>query len=165
MATRALINPVAMNVSALATAGGIFPTAPSGGIDAAGTGGSSFATTWASGPYAGVEFINNGYMYLWYYNPASEAITAYPLIGQKAGGLAQPYTAYPVTIPATAQYGWLGPWSVQQFTQTDGTQFSSAPGGQISASTPSGVGYTCVDFSGTLTNFALRLYELIPALP
>lgn len=172
MAVRATMVPVNLNASALSTNGGIFPTAPSGGIDAAGAGGSTFGTTWASGPYGGVQFINNGNMFLWYYNPAAEAITGYALVGQKAGNQVQPYTTYSYTIPATAQYGWLGPWSVQQFTQTDGAQFAtgignggSAPGGEINASTPSGVGYTCVDFTGTLTNFALRLYQLIPAIP
>jgi hypothetical protein len=146
-----------------------FPTSGTG-IDAAGSG-TAFATTWASGPFNGVEFVNNGSMFLVVLN-ATASVHAYHLIGQKAGGQVQPYTTYTTNVPnATGVPGWLGPWSVQQFAQSDGAQFAAgsgtggaAPGGLISASSPSGVGYCCIDFDVT-TTLAVRLYQLIPALP
>lgn len=168
-ATRCPIAAVSLNASALAATMATFPvTTPTVGIDAAGTGGTAFATAWST-TYAGVQFVNNGYMFLYVYNGAT-ASAAYHLIGQKAGGQVQLYTTYTTTIPASGP-GWLGPWPIQQYTQTDGAQFASgsgdggaSPGGLISAATPSGVGYTCIDFLNT-TTLSVRLYQLIPAIP
>lgn len=165
MATRSVIQPVNLNASALAAAMATFPSAPSAGIDAAGSG-TAFATPWAG--FGGVEFINNGNMILWVYNGVTASVSAYHLVGQKAAGQVLPYTTYTTTI-GTSVSGWLGPWSVQQFTQTDGAQFATgsggaSPGGAINASTPSGVGYCCIDFN-TTTTLAVRLYQLIPATP
>jgi hypothetical protein len=162
VATRCTISPVTMNAAALAATMATFPvTTPTVGIDAAGTGGTAFATPWST-TYAGVQFINNGSMWLYVYNGASASV-AYHLIGQKAGGQPEPFATISTTIPASGP-GWLGPWSIQQYTQTDGSQFTGAPGGLISASTPSGVGYTCIDFT-VLTTLSVRLYQLIPAIP
>jgi hypothetical protein len=169
VATRCPISPVNLNSSALAAAMATFPiSTPTVGIDAAGTGGTAFATAWST-TYAGVQFVNNGSMFLYVYCGATTT-SAYHLIGQKAGGQVQPYTTYTTTIGASSA-GWLGPWSVQQYTQTDGAQFASgsgdggaSPGGLISAATPSGVGYTCIDFLNT-TTLSVRLYQLIPAIP
>jgi hypothetical protein len=168
MAVRCPIQPVTLNAQALAATMSTFPIAGATvGIDAAGTGGTAFATTWGTGPYAGVEFVNNGSMFLYVYNGATASV-AYHLIGQKAAGQAELYSTLSTTIPATSG-GWIGPWSVQQFTQTDASQFLTlpggvSPGGQIGLSTPSGVGYTCIDFLPT-TTLSVRLYQLVPAIP
>lgn len=156
--TRITLQPVNLNASALA--GGTFPVAPGAGIDAAGTGGTTFATTWASGPYQGVQYVNNGQIILWYYNNTTSCVVSI-LIGQKAGGVVPLFSTYQVTLPGSAQYGWLGPFSAQQFTQSDATVHSGAPGGAVGTT---GVGMTCVDFA-TTTNLALRAYQLIPAIP
>lgn len=156
--TRCTIQPVTLNAGALA--GGTFPVAPGAGIDAAGTGGTSFTTTWATGPYQGVQFANNGLIMLWYYNNTTSCVVSI-LIGAKSAGVVPLFSTYQVTLPGSAQYGWLGPFSVQGFTQTDSSVHSGAPGGAIGAN---GVGMTCVDFA-TTTNLALRAYQLVPAIP
>lgn len=162
---RCLIQPVSLNASALAATISQFPTSGTG-IDAAGTG-TGFATAFST-TYNGVEFINNGFMFLLVLN-ATASCHAYHLIGQKAGGQVQPYTTYTTALQSTGGPGWLGPWSSQQFTQQDGAQFATgnggaAPGGLISASSPSGVGYVCIDFD-TTTTLAVRLYQLTPVTP
>lgn len=154
MTARTTIVPVNLNSSALA--GGSFPSAPSTGLDAAGTGGTSFATAWP-GTATGVQFQNNGLLWLWYYNGAT-ACTAYALIGQKAAGATPVYTTWSAVL-ATTGYGWLGPWNPAQFNQEDATVHSGAPGGAIGASA---VGLCCIDFSAT-TTLAVRLYQTIPA--
>jgi hypothetical protein len=158
MAARQTIQPVSLN--ALALSGGTFPSAPSAGIDAAGTGGSSFATAWAG--INGVQFTNNGHIWLWYYNGA-DACTAYALVGQKAAGQVLPYATYSYTLN-TSGYGWLGPWDAAQFNQEDSTQFAggsggSSPGGVIGTAA---IGMMCVDFSVT-TTLAIRAYQMLDA--
>ena len=163
--TRVTMQPVNFNGSALAATAATFGAYSVAGVDAAGTG-TGWATAWP-GTMSGVQFVNTGSMILVWWTGATTT-PAYHLIGQKAGGQVEPFGTYTTTIPATG-VGWLGPWSVQQYTQTDGAQFATgnggaAPGGQINASTPSGVGYCCIDFNVT-TTLAVRLYQLIPAIP
>lgn len=162
-ANRCQILPYNFNAAAFPSAASTFGAYSAAGIDAGGTG-TGFATTWASGgPYSGVEFINNGNMILLWWCGTTGG-TAYHLIGQKGGGgQVIPYTQLATTYAATS-VGWLGPWSVQGFTQQDGSQFSAAPGGQVNASTPSGVGMVCIDFSLT-TYLQVRLMQLVPAIP
>jgi hypothetical protein len=151
-----------MNSLAFSGVTPIGAVAPTTGIDAAGTN-TAFGTVWP-GALAGVNYLNNGTQWLWGYNGAT-ACTAYILIGQKAGGLVEPYTAYSITLP-TSGYFFLGPFSPQQFNQQDASQFAGgaggvAPGGQI---LQSGVGYTCIDFSAT-TTVAVRLYQTATVQP
>lgn len=163
--SRVTMQPVNFNATATPATASVFGAYSTPGVDAAGAG-NAFGTAWP-GAQAGVQFVNNGSLILVWWTGATTT-PAYHLIGQKAGGLVQPFATITTTIPASG-VGWLGPWSPQQFTQTDGAQFSTgnggaAPGGLISASVPSGVGYTCIDFNVT-TTLAVRLYQLIPALP
>ena len=166
MATRCTILPVSINAGALASTMNAFPTSGTG-IDAAGTG-TGFATTFASGPYSGVQFTNNGFMFLVVLN-ATASVNAYHLIGQKAGNQVQPYTTYTTSVPnASGVPGWLGPWSVQQFQQQDASQFNggnggTSPGGVIGQTAVTG-DMVCIDFN-TTTTLAVRLYQLVPALP
>jgi hypothetical protein len=129
------------------------------GCDATGTG-TGFAS-WASlGSPLGVQFQNNGTQFLVVTNGAT-VTAADILIGRKAGaGVLPAFGTETVAIAASPALPlWLGPWSVQDFTQQDSTQYGSAPGGAIGAS---GVGMTCVDFTNT-TTLTVRLYQLIPA--
>lgn len=163
--SRVTMSPVNFNATAIAATASVFGAYSVAGVDAAGTG-TGWATAWP-GTQAGVQFINNGNMILVCWTGATPT-PAYALIGQKAGGQVQPFATNTTTVAASG-VGWLGPWSVQQFAQTDGAQFSTgnggaAPGGQINASNPSGVGYCCIDFNVT-TTLAVRLYQLIPAIP
>jgi hypothetical protein len=155
--TRCTILPVNLNANA---AGGVFPLAPAAGIDAAGAGGAAFGTTWASGPYQGVQFANNGQMILWIYNGATAGGASEVLIGGKVAGQVFPHTTLQYTITAT-NYHQLGPWSPQDFNQQDAAAHAASLGGAIGAG---GVGMTCVDFT-TITTIAVRLYQLIPVKP
>jgi hypothetical protein len=163
--TRVTMQPVSLNAAAFPATASTFGAYSVAGVDAAGTG-TGWATAWP-GTQSGVQFQNNGTLILVWWTGATTT-PAYHLIGQKAGGQVQPFGTYTTTIPATG-VGWLGPWSVQQFTQQDGAQFATgnggaAPGGQINATTPSGVGYCCIDFNVT-TTLAVRLYQLTPQIP
>jgi hypothetical protein len=166
MATsRVSMTPFSLNSTAFSGVTPIGAVAPAAGIDAVAAGGATFGTAWP-GILAGVNYLNTGSQFLWGYNGAN-ACTAYVLIGQKAGGIVEPYTAYSIALP-TSGYFYLGPFSPQQFNQQDASQFAGgaggiAPGGQI---LQSGVGYTCIDFSATTAStVALRLYQLLTVQP
>jgi hypothetical protein len=161
--SRVTLTPVSMNQFSFAGTAPIGAVAPATGIDAAGANGATFGTAWP-GALAGVNYLNNGTQWLWGYNGAT-ACSAYVLIGQKAAGQAEIYTAYTVVLPTTG-YFFLGPFSPQQFNQTDASQFAggsggAAPGGVIGQSA---VGYTCIDFSATGT-LAVRLYQMNTVQP
>jgi hypothetical protein len=156
MASRVTIAPVNLNASA--TTPGLWLVAGSYGYDTGSPGGT--LTAWSG--VNGVQFANTGNMVLAYAVGATLS-TAEVLVGRKAGaGLLPANTAVSITLAATTT-GWIGPFSVQDYTQTDGTQYSSSVGGIISGP-PSGVGLTCIDFTST-TTLSVRLYQLIPALP
>jgi hypothetical protein len=91
--------------------------------------------------YTGVQFVNNGLLYLIVNNGAgSQTITQ--LIGGKVQGIAP--TVAPVNLVANAVTKW-GPWSAKDYTQLDG----------------SGMQY--IDFGGTQANISVTLYQLVPA--
>ena len=149
--TRCTVSPVIIN-NATFTAPGAFPAAPGTGIDAAGTGGASFATAWTG--YQGIQFFNPGNIFVWYYNGAT-ACNAFLLIGQKTQGDVFPYTQDEIAL-LTSSAGWIPPLSPSKYNQQDTSQFSSAPGGAIGTT---GQGLTCIDFSAT-TTLAVRLYQV-----
>jgi hypothetical protein len=168
---RQTMTPVNMNQYTF-TGGGTAPigaVAPTAGCDYAGT--NTTFTTWATLPattggftVAGIQFVNNGSQFLWYYNGAA-AVNASILIGVKAGGLVQLYSQEQVTL-GTTSYGFIGPLSPASFNQLDSSQFSGtgaggvAPGGIIAGqnAATNGLGLTCIDFSA-VTNLAVRLYQ------
>ena len=165
-ATRQLMTPVNLNLTAFAGNVAIGAVAPGAGCDYAAAGGSTF-TAWASLPNPsslGIMYYNTGSQWLWGYNGATPA-SAYVLIGQKAGGLAVSYLEYTVALP-TSGYFYLGAFSPSQFNQQDISQFAgggggTAPGGVIGAA---GQGLTCIDFSVT-TTVAVRLYQSTDVTP
>jgi hypothetical protein len=155
---RITISPV--NLTSLST--GSFLAGSAVGCDATGTG-TAFASWSSLGSPLGVQWINNGYSFLVVTNGAT-ATAADILVGRKSGGGLLPvFNAETVIIGASPTLPiWLGPYSVQDFTQQDASQYSgTAPGGVIGTT---GTGMTCVDFSNT-TTLTVRLYQLIPALP
>lgn len=110
----------------LAGAGGL--TLPSSGVQS------------LSG-FTGVQFVNNGLVYLVVYNgTGSQTITQN--IGGKVQGLAPTVAA--VALTASTNYKF-GPWSAKDYTQLDG----------------SGMQY--IDFGGTQANISVTLYQLVPA--
>jgi hypothetical protein len=133
---------------------GIFIPTGSVGYD---TGSGSF-TAWSSNN--GVQFVNNGQMFLAYVNGGT-VCTASILIGAKAGGAVPLYSTYQTTLAATSGPGWLPPLSPAGFNQQDSSQHSGAPAGVIGSA---GVGMTCIDFSA-ITTLGVRLYQLIPVSP
>jgi hypothetical protein len=155
---RITISPV--NLTSLST--GSFLAGSAVGCDATGTG-TAFASWSSLGSPLGVQWINNGYSFLVVTNGAT-ATAADILVGRKSGGGLLPvFNAETVIIGASPTLPiWLGPYSVQDFTQQDASQYSgTAPGGVIGTT---GTGMTCVDFTNT-TTLTVRLYQLIPALP
>jgi hypothetical protein len=161
---RVTISSVSLNSIALSGTALMLPAATPG-CDATGTG-SAFAT-WTSlgitgGAAGGVQFVNNGTLFLLVTNGAT-ASTAQVLVGRKGGaGFLPAFTTETVTIPASSAVPIpIGPLSVLDYTQTDSSQYSGSSGGVVGTS---GVGMTCVDFTSTAT-IAVRLYQLIPALP
>ncbi|MGH3300572.1 MAG: hypothetical protein ACRDOK_02620 [Streptosporangiaceae bacterium] len=161
-ATRQTMTPVNMNGFPLAaTLGIVGAVAPAAGCDYNGS--NTTFTAWASLPNAsslGIQYLNNGSQWIWGYNGATTS-TAYVLIGQKAGGLTQIYSAYSLVLP-TSGYFAIPPLSPAQFNQQDASQaFTGTTGGVIGTG---GVGFTCIDFLNT-TTVAVRLYQLTTVTP
>lgn len=143
--------------------GATFPVSPSAGVDAAGAGGSTFATAWSGN--SGVQFINNGYM-LVYYVCGATPTTAYVLIGEPVGGQVPLYSTISYSITANTS-GWLGPWSPQAYNQQSATNYqASFPGGASIGGVigTAAVGMTCIDFTAT-TTLSARVMQLVPVLP
>jgi hypothetical protein len=162
-AVRVTIQPYTINAQALSGLGIFTGSGP--GCDATGTG-TAFAS-WASlGTPLGIQYVNNGTQFLMVTNGAT-VTAANVLVGRKGGGGFLPaynQTATTIAIPASTTMPIpIGPLSVQDFTQTDASQYSGAlsPAGVIGTA---GVGMTCIDFTNT-TTLAVRLYQLIPAVP
>jgi hypothetical protein len=154
MAGRVTIAPVNLNASQLTP--GLWLVAGTFGYDTGSPGGT--LTAWSANN--GIQFANNGMIVVGYACGATPS-SADVLVGRKAGGgLLPAFGAENVTIAASTT-GWLGPFSVADFTQTDATQYSGAPAGAIGTA---GVGMTCIDFTST-TTLSIRLYQLIPAIP
>lgn len=158
---RVTISPYTINAQALSGLGIFQGTGP--GCDATATG-TAFATWSSLGSPLGVQYVNNGTQFLLVTNGAT-ATAANVLVGRKGGGGFLPafnQAATTITIPASTTMPIpIGPFSVQDFTQADASQYSGAPGGVIGTT---GVGMTCIDFTNT-TTLAVRLYQLIPAVP
>jgi hypothetical protein len=164
MSGRITVQPVLLNSVAL-TAVGSFPVAPSAGVDAAGTGGSAFATAWGSN--AGIQFQNNGLCFVWFYCGATPAGVVNILQGRKVAGALPPSTEFGGTISANT-YGWLPPLSAHDFNQVDTSAWGggSSPGGSSlgGAVGSSGQGLTCIDFT-TTTTLSVRVYQINQVQP
>ena len=88
--------------------------------------------------YTGVQFINNGALFLAVYNGSgSQTITQ--LIGGKVQGISPTVSAAALTASTNFLYG---NWSQKDYTQLDG----------------SGMQY--IDFGGTQANVSVTLYAL-----
>jgi len=90
--------------------------------------------------FTGVQFVNNGCLWLAVYNgTGSQTITQ--LIGGQVQGIAP--TVAPVALTASTNY-IFGNWSQKDYTQLDG----------------SGMQY--IDFGGTQANISVTLYQVVP---
>jgi len=162
MAARVSMLPVNFNAGA---AGSAFPTYTTPGVDAAGTGGTAFATAWP-GTISGVLIPNNGLVMLYYLCGATLAGVTQTLVGNTlpvGGAQVLPATTISYTIAANTS-GWLGPWSSQQYNQEQPTNVTYAGAVNVTALTSAAQGCVVVDFT-TTTTLAVRLYQLIPAIP
>jgi len=154
MAGRVTLLPVNLNASALTP--GVWLGSGTPGYDTGSPGGS--ITAWSTNN--GIQYINNGNIIIGYANGASSCVVDV-LVGRKGGaGLLPAFSTQTFTIAATSA-GWFGPYSVLDYAQTDSSQYSGAPAGVVGTA---GVGKVCIDFA-TTTTLAIRLYQLIPALP
>ena len=167
---RCLVTPVNMGQSSFSAGGTLPQAAPTYGIDAAGTGGTAFATTWASGgPYTGIMFPNNGQCWVYIYCGATLGGVVQLLQGRKVEGQLPGPATFGPTLAATTTY-FLPPMSPQDFNQQDATAYGggTAPGGGTAALGgaigTSGVGLTCIDFT-TTTTLAVRVYQVSQVSP
>jgi hypothetical protein len=92
--------------------------------------------------FSGVNFVNNGSVFLVVYVGAAGAGNIQSNIGRKVQGQTYPATTLQVALSNSTNY-LFGPWSVNDFTQTDGT------------------GLTWIDFS-VITGNSVTLYQLVP---
>jgi hypothetical protein len=161
---RQLVQPVLINAVGLSSVGS-FPVTPAAGIDAAGAGGSAFATPWTG--VQGIMFANNGTQFVWFYCGATAAGAVNILQGRKVEGALPPASQFGGSIAATS-YGWLPPVSPQDFNQSDITAWGGAgtPGGVSlgGAVSSAGAGLTMIDFT-TTTTLSVRVYQLTPVSP
>jgi hypothetical protein len=93
--------------------------------------------------FTGVNFVNNGQMFLAVYIGAAGACNIQSNIGRKVQGQAYPASTLQAALSNSTNY-LFGPWSATDFTQPDGT------------------GLTWIDFS-VVTGNSVTLYQLIPA--
>jgi len=93
------------------------------------------------GANTGLQFVNNGRMFVALYIPAAYAGNLVQNFGRTVEGA----IAAPPTVALTASTNYLfGPWLPSDFTALDGT------------------GLTYLDLSGTNTTVTCTLYELDP---
>lgn len=164
---RILVTPVNLNAVSL-TAGGVFPTsAPTAGVDAAGQGGTNFATAWGS-TAQGIMFPNNGQCFVWYWCGATLAGAMNILQGRKVEGQLPAASTFGWSIAASSA-GYIPPLSPQDFNQQDANAFNGAgtPGGTAIVTggiTTAGVGLTVIDFT-TTTTLSVRVYQVSQVTP
>lgn len=152
---RVTIQPIPLNIP-IGGALGAFIPAGSVGYDTGSPGGSF--TAW--GGAQGIQFQNNGLVFVALVNGASASV-AQLLVGQKDAGVNLLAATFQTTIAASSPPSWLPPLSPQTFNQPDASAFSGQPAGAIGVS---GQGLTCIDFTVT-TTLGVRLYQLIPVTP
>lgn len=166
MAGRILVAPVSMNVASLA-AGGVLPVStPTAGVDAAGTGGTAFATAWGSNQ--GIMFPNNGLCWVYYWCGVTAAGAVQILQGFKVEGQLPAPGTFGFSITATSS-GFLPPLSPHDWNQQDASAYggASAPGGTSTLGGvigTSGQGLTCIDFT-TTTTLSVRVYQVSQVSP
>jgi len=157
MAGRITVAPVAQNVFAV-SGNPMLIAAPSAGVDAAGAGGTNFATAW--GANSGIQFINNGSIMLYFWNGAASSAMRI-LVGRKVAGQLPIFSYNDITIAANSS-AMFGPWSVLDYTQQDAAAYggTTAPGGNNpnGAIGAAGVGFMCIDFT-VITNLSVRLIQ------
>jgi hypothetical protein len=101
---------------------------------------SSGAQTLAT--FTGVNFVNNGLMFLAVYIGSGGACNIQSNIGPKRQGATYPASTIQVALSNSTNY-LIGPWSAADFTQPDGT------------------GLTWIDFS-VVTGNSVTLYQCVP---
>src|SRR5450755_2306652 len=119
--SRVTLTPVAMNGSA----GLVLPAAGAQSLSG----------------FTGVQFVNNGMLWLAVYNGTGSTQTITPQIGGRVQGIAPTATATALT--ASTNY-LFGNWSQKDYTQLDGT------------------GLMWVDFGGVQANITVTLYQVAP---
>lgn len=92
--------------------------------------------------FTGVNWVNNGQMFLAVYIGSGGACNIQSNIGRKIQSQAYPASTIQAALSNSTNY-LFGPWSVNDFTQTDGT------------------GLTWIDFSAVAGN-SVTLYQCIP---
>jgi hypothetical protein len=163
MTGRITVAPVSQNQFSLSGNPMLF-TAPAAGVDAAGTGGTAFATAW--GANLGIQFINNGSISLLFWNGAAASVMRI-LVGRKVAGQLPIFSYNDITVAASST-AMFGPWSPQDYTQQDAAAYggASAPGGAApnGAIGAGGVGFMCIDFT-VITNLSVRLIQSTDVSP
>jgi hypothetical protein len=165
--TRCLVSPVQLNAVALSSVGVLPVAAPTAGIDAAGTGGTAFATAWTG--FQGIMFPNNGACIVYFWCGTAAGGVVQILQGRKVEGQLPPPATFGPTLSATSS-GWIPPLSPQDFNQQDISAFGggTSPGGATAALGgavgSAGQGLTCIDFT-TTTNLSVRVYQLSQVTP
>ena len=158
---RVQVLPAQFNLGPL---GGTFPTYSVPGIDAAGTGGTAFATAWSSN--LGVYVANpDGLVWLYYLCGGTAAGAYQVLIGDLIGntGAVAAATTEAGTISANSS-GWLGPWDVNTYNQQAPASVTYSGAINTTALTTAMQGAVVIDFT-TTTTLCVRAYQTVPAFP
>jgi hypothetical protein len=113
-------------------------------VNLAGTAGLTLPTTGAQtlATFTGVNFTNNGQVFLVVYIGVAGTCTMSTWIGRQVQGQAYPVATLTKTLANSTNY-LFGPWSAADFTQPDGT------------------GLMWIDFS-VVTGNSVTLYQLVP---
>jgi len=164
---RISVTPALFNTGSAVSVFPLYATVGAAGVDAAGAGGTAFATLWSTASSLGVIIpnANNGAVWL-YYTAGATAPGAYQvLIGNVAGSSGQvpPATAEAGTIAASTS-GWLGPWSPLTYNQEAPTTVTYTGAINTQALTAAAQGAVIVDFT-TTTTLCVRAYQFVTVTP
>jgi hypothetical protein len=145
----------------------LYATVGAAGVDAAGAGGTAFATLWTTASSLGVLIPNqsNGGVWLYYTCGATAAGVYQVLIGDLAGtsGQVPPATAESGTIAASTS-GWLGPFSPSTYNQQSPTTVTYTGAINTTALTAAALGCVVIDFT-TTTTLCVRAYQNVTVNP
>ncbi len=161
---RLAITPAPFNTGSAVSVFPLYATVGAAGVDAAGAGGTAFATVW--GTNLGVMIPNQGNGAVWLYYTCGAVTPSYQvLVGDLIGNTGQVLAATTEAgTLATSSSGWLGPWSPATYNQQAPTVVTYTGGLNTTALTAAAQGCVVVDFSAT-ASLCVRAYQNITVSP
>ena len=161
---RLAVIPALFNTGPAASVFPLYATVGTAGVDAAGAGGTAFATAWGTNLGVMIPNASNGGVWL-YYTCGAVTPSYQVLIGDLAGtsGQVPPATAEAGTL-VTSSSGWLGPFSPSTYNQESPTTVTYSGAINTQALTATAQGCVVIDFSSG-ASLCVRAYQNVTVNP